>query len=547
MLVVDNNKMKLLRMKEKLLEVLPDNYQGYLDEFKSLAIEIDYEVVASLVNHIKETNYHDLPLEEQISVLSEIIQEYDDVNELQCSFKNVYQRYTNDPLGLSDISVIAIDEIRDRISNIEGYLLNSSHIENNKNELERLNLELISEEKRRTDSIELFKNKEQQLRNSFINAEGRVNGVADTYISFVQEFNILSLDLNRLLLDNSYLEDELNKVIIDKSLMSEEIAAANICYSYVPSFENKQTCDAINKKLVVAEYKFALLELANLIAKDFWEYDSVKLKREKLQMFNEIRLECLKKMDITLSIDPFTNLKIDEQLEIIESYGDNREKISVIRRKISNVNAVLEERLQKNVDFMVALNAAGTFIKDKTTFSEVKEEIKEDESFEIDILPNQVIDVRDKTEQFMFDRAQEKADSVIRYANQLYEANEETSSEIVNPELVILSGEVPESKVDNNEEIKISIGDIDEGNTAPVLGSDSNDLFQEVIPFSDATLFDNKYEDVFENEKEKNDSMLIDLSNPDVNGLKFVGPQSDDSFWTIKPDEIEEESKIKRR
>ena len=53
MLVVDNNKMKLLRMKEKLLEVSPDNYQNNLVDFRKLAIEIDNEVYNLLVNNIK--------------------------------------------------------------------------------------------------------------------------------------------------------------------------------------------------------------------------------------------------------------------------------------------------------------------------------------------------------------------------------------------------------------------------------------------------------------------------------------------------------------
>ena len=115
MLVVDNNKMKLLKMKEKLLEVSSDNYQENLDDYKKLATEIDLQAYASLVNHIKETNYHDLPLEEQINVLSDFVREYDDVNELQCSFRNVYQKYAGSILELSDISNILIDEIKERL------------------------------------------------------------------------------------------------------------------------------------------------------------------------------------------------------------------------------------------------------------------------------------------------------------------------------------------------------------------------------------------------------------------------------------------------
>ena len=566
MLVVDNNKMKLLKMKEKLLEVSPYDNQNCLNEFKNLAIDIDSEVFASLVDHIENTNYHDLPLEEQINVLAEFVQAYDDVNELQYSFKNVYQRYAGLPLQLSDMSIISIDSIKDRISCIEGYLLNNNNVENNKQELEQLNLDLIDEEKRRIDSLEIFKTKEAQLRNSFVNAEGRVAASDDAYISFVREFNILSLDLKQLLLDNQQLENELDQAVADKALTREEYEAAKVCYNYVPSFENKENCNAINKKLVFMEYKFALLEMASLIAKDFSEYDSVKLKREKLKVFNDMRVECLKKLDVVLLIDPFASLKINEQLEIIESYGDNKEKISSIRRKISNVNFLLESRLKRNVDFMVELNALNNFITDKTSFGVVKEVAKHDEATKNIVLPSQVVGVVDiPNNLLMLDRAREKANSVIRRVSEMFVDTNVDVPQTVNPDLVILPSisleeeqndavALEEKPVETAPEIEVPIEFpeiADYSNSDEAIGSDNNDLFQEVVPFDSTKLFDNKYDDIFTNsEKEPEVSnMLIDLSDTANNDLNIAsaGQQGGDAFWITKDDDVEEVIKTKRR
>ena len=547
MLVVDNNKMKLLRMKEKLLEVSPDNYQNNLVDFRKLAIEIDNEVYNLLVNHIKETNYHDLPFEEQLDVLNNIVKEYDDLNELECSFKNIYQKYSNEQLDLSDLSNILIDAINDRISHIQGYLLNNSYLEKSKIELENLSLELISEEKRHNDALKLFDEKEEQLKTSFLNAEGRKKSINndDSYISFISEFEDNSLDLRKLLIDDQLLNEELGKTITDKSSAVSELEAARICYRYVPSIDNKEAFDLIALKVAKFDYKFTLLQMVNLITTKFNDYKMVKSKREKLKALNAIRLDNLKKMGINLLIDPFKQLKIDEQLNIIENYGDNLERISVIRRNIVNVNTLVENRNRNNINFMVLLNASTNFIKDKTSFEEVKDEaidvINEKEDIGKNIKYNQVISINDTNQEFMIERAKEKTDSVIKRVNQLYTKKEDSNKIMLSPDLIVLPSKTEDEIIDDKQEelfpeIDKNEVEIQNETKEDVLDNAVDDLFQDVKPFEDTVLFNNKYDDVFE--EKKDDSVFVQNTADEM-------PQ--DLFWVTDDKELDEEQKVKKR
>ena len=101
MLVIDDSKLKLLKMKEKMLD-LAINDNTTLDEYKTLAIQIDSECYEMIINKVKDNNYNNLPFEEQIKFFNEIIEDYDYLNELQCRFKKVYAKYSEEELELSD-------------------------------------------------------------------------------------------------------------------------------------------------------------------------------------------------------------------------------------------------------------------------------------------------------------------------------------------------------------------------------------------------------------------------------------------------------------
>lgn len=174
MLVIDENKLKLLKMKEKLLEVTEGNQEAALDDYKKLAIEIDNEMYEAIINKIKNTNYHNLPLEEQLKFLTDIEKDYESFNEFQCEFRNVVEKYTDSEFDLSDIGNILIDVIRNRISIISGYLINIKNIERNKEKLEKLNTQLITEEKKKEAIEEKLIQLDDELINNMLNAEGRL-------------------------------------------------------------------------------------------------------------------------------------------------------------------------------------------------------------------------------------------------------------------------------------------------------------------------------------------------------------------------------------
>ena len=144
MLVVDDTRTNLLKMKEKLLKITKGDRQQLLDEYKDLVISIDRDEYNALISKIKSTNYIDLPLEEQVSFFNDIIDNYNSLNEMQYRYRNLYNSYSDIPLELSDISKIFIDTISERSSVIQGYLMNNKNLESNKVELEKLNLDLIN-------------------------------------------------------------------------------------------------------------------------------------------------------------------------------------------------------------------------------------------------------------------------------------------------------------------------------------------------------------------------------------------------------------------
>ncbi len=103
MLIIDDNKMKLLKMKRKLLEVSFNNRDKVLNEYKDIILDIDNEAYNNLINEINEIDYTTLSLEEQIEFFNQIDADYTYLYELQCNFKRIYLKYSNMDIELSDI------------------------------------------------------------------------------------------------------------------------------------------------------------------------------------------------------------------------------------------------------------------------------------------------------------------------------------------------------------------------------------------------------------------------------------------------------------
>ena len=540
MLVIDENKMKLLKMKEKLLEVSFDNYQQHLADYKELAIEIDKQAYDALIEQIKNTDYYSLPLEEQAQVLTDIKGEYDSLNELQCSFRNVYRKYTSEELGLSDIHSILIDQIDDRINKIQGYLVNNYYLENNKKQLENLNLELIDEEKRRISAEARFHEMEKELRDNFLNAEGRITSNVNQieYTSVIKEYNDNGFDLKQMLADGDLLDKILDKTNSEKNSAEEKLVATKICYESAPTYDNKEIYDSIAFDMVKIRYRLTLVQMANLVARDFSRYESIKTKREQLKALNDVRLNCLKKMNVNVMIDPFSRIKLDEQLSVIDSFNDNKEKIAVTRRNITNLSTVIDSRIKTNTDFMVALNVHQEFVKDKTSFDDVKFELNEDtnnddliigssvnesdsKTFEYD--ENQVVKVTDLKDGFLADRVKEKTDNVISAVIKLFNQSDEKEIEIVTPELSIqpvLNSETIDTST--SEEVPIEIQE--ENNEFAFLTEPNSEIFTDNNESNVEPLFDNS-----SNEKNMEPTFLVEPSEEIFTNMTPSNDIADDS------------------
>ncbi len=124
MLVIDDSKLNLLKMKEKLLELSPNNLDKYLDDYHKLVLEIDEDCYQMILKEIKDSNYNNLPFEEKIKVFADIINDYNYLNELQHLFRRTFSKYSNEELNLSPLDNIMIDEVQSKKSMIEGYLIN---------------------------------------------------------------------------------------------------------------------------------------------------------------------------------------------------------------------------------------------------------------------------------------------------------------------------------------------------------------------------------------------------------------------------------------
>ena len=508
MLVIDDSKMKLLKMKERLLEISAGVDKTALEDYKKLAVEIDSQIYNNLFEKIKNINTHNYSLEEQLVFLNEILQDYEDLYQLRCSFEMIYGRYSTEKLELSDLSNILLDNIKNRKSIVEGYLVNSKNIDNIKKELEKLNFKLIQEENKKDEIGRKVKQLETELRNNILNAEGRI--YSDTgslkYTSIVQEFRDNSLDLKELLSNKTLLEEEFSKINEKEVASSEKLQAAKICYQNMPSSENLLVYHDIDVDAAKVRYKLILLRIATLIAEEAEDYTGALEKRMEIDSLNSVRKECLNKIGIKLSIDSFSRIRLKEQINILQALGDNSKEIAVIRENIDNYNTLIEQRISQNNEFMLTINDNVEFIKDDTSFVNIVEDnnvdvIKVANLTDSNYL-NKVIKVSDLSDNFMYDIVKQKTAGVINRVNEVYNGVPVSVSEdITSPELLV----VPSSDLDND---------------------DNKDLFNEYDVEAETIdtiddVFPEKEEDVFLPEIEKSDDVFPsnELDNDDNKDL----------------------------
>jgi len=507
-LVVDDNKLKLLRMKEKLLEVSLDNREKLLPEYKNIVIDIDKTMYEELINMIRNTNYHNLPFDEQLTFLTNLESEYNSFNEFQCRYRNIYERYSSDKLELSSISDIYIDKIREKIAAISGYLINNKNLLKHRDSLEKLNIELIEAEKKKEAIASKFISLEQALRNSVLNAEGRIDNNGELeYTSIVKEFSTNGFDLVKLLDDSSLLDREIDKA--NSLLLSEEekLEAAKVCFNSMPNIDTKKLYNISFVEVLMARYRLVLLNFAKLIANEFINYEEIKEKRENIIDLIKERIELLRDLEIKYLVDPFDRIKITEQLEIIELLGKNVQSVALIKEKIKNTFDIVEEIKSKNNELFMIISQDAALFKDTKSLSQAVEKftIKSKHNNEDSKI---VVGIKEIPDEFNSSMVYEKTSGVIsRVYQMLTNISVDTPKQDIVPQLVIQKDDTFTDRSLGEEIFELGDSDASFDNMKSI----DDQLFSEINPFEETQLFTNKTDDVFSiesnKENEKNDEM----------------------------------------
>lgn len=470
MIDINDKDFKLLKMTESLLSRVDDDRlrEDALDRYAILSKKIDEKSFQELVRKIKEYE-HNQTLEEELDELEEIDNSYIQLEETQYKFKNIYKMYTDKKLSLSELDEIDIEKIRNRKNLVLGYLVNKKNIQELKKELEEWNEQLINEDKKRANARDKFKRLEDELRKSFVNAEGRKETVS-AYTSVRNEYEDNGMDLNKLIQDKEFMDETYRTITSRRQEKEELLETGKICYESNPSKENKEILDNLRMEAVKVRYQLSLIKIARLIASEMDEYDKLIDKREQLLDLIKKRVSYLGTLGKKFVVDPFGRVKIQEQLGYIEtSLEDNSKIIMRIRKSINEGSNRLEELINDNSTFLSELNTQDMeFICDKKRFGDIDAsfvdifDTKDDNDDEKIILDNQVVSVRDASQEFRTNIVREKTSGVIR---RVYE--------------MVMNEEIPDSKMEEApqlimEEVDNDIEDIlDDKATQP-----ADDMFE---------------------------------------------------------------------
>ena len=422
MIDINDNDFKLLKMNESLLSKIKDKdlIDKTIKDYSLLAKKIDERNYQEFISRIKNKK-HNQTLEEELSYLEELENEYTQLEELQCKFRNIYNMYCDDELSLSDLSTIKIDKIRERKNLISGYLINIKNIDTTKGELEKFNEQLIFEDKKKTNNREKYLRLEEELKNAFINAEGRKETVS-AYTSVKNEYEENGFDIQRLVNDKEYLNSKLIEVQNIRKEKEDLLKTGKICYENMPSKENKEVLNSLNVDAIVVRYQLSLLKIVNLIVNYQDSYDKLLEKREQLLDLIKKRVSYLGTLGKKFVVDPFSRIKIQEQVGYIEtSLEDNTRMISRIRKSINESSNKLEELMNKNSEYLMIIpQEHDDYIVDKLSFSDVDVSSVDDNILVGDwtnivdsVYDNQVISVKEMPNSFKKDIVSEKTRGVI--------------------------------------------------------------------------------------------------------------------------------------
>lgn len=518
MLVIDDNMLKLAKMQETLLERSINGREANLEKYKNTVMEIDMIAFSGLLDELACINEHNQSLEEELKFLEGVKGSYEQLVELQFTFKRVCELYGNNTLRLSDLSRLNIEYIDERISVINGYLVNLKNIETNKEKLQILNEQLIEEEKNRKLLEERLLDLENALRESFLGAEGRCldNGELK-YISVVSEYENIGLDFRKLLEETDELDELINSLNSERIEMEEKLKTAEICYNSVPSSDSKLILDEINKEFLRVKYRLTMLKILKLLSGNCNKYDLFKKKREDILDLIKYRKSCLEKLGVRISIDPFSRTKTLEQFNTILALRDNSKDIEKIKKEIVSLSERVEQMINQNTLYMVSLNDTKDLVINKTSMNDIDiSSVSLDFGEQMDsiaVLDNQVIAVNAVPLMFNMAIVKQKTKGVIKRVNEMMRSisNEVVRDDNVSvPELVIVPKhaepvvESVELKRDdtifNDYDISFDIStnnDSEEVKTASQTVNSDLDLFETITnPFEETAMFVDRTDEV---------------------------------------------------
>ena len=251
---------------------------------------------------------------------------------------------------------------------------------------------------------------------------------------------------------------------------------------------------------------------------------------EQIKYLNTIRINCLSSMGISFIIDPFSRLKVNDQLNTLNSFEYDPEEIRLLRRKISNLTEVIESRSERDSEFRSALAEPVSFVKTDNEPIVIPEDIVVDEEIDDEkaVLENQVIAISAFLYPEMIPRIKEKANGVVKRVYELFDTVPEVRT--YNPELVV--EELPEELV-SEDEMPI----FEDEKSEPFPEEIDDELFEEIKPFEEAPLFSDRYEtDIFDGntntKPETSPENVVDKTEEMVENT--AEPTLPDVFWVTQ-------------
>ena len=465
MLTIDDNMFKLIKMQESLLKVATGDRSYHLSNYVKNVMMIDKKLFDELVDIMKGTSEYNQTLEEELVHLEKVKSAYNQVLEFQMRFRNVCESYGKDDLELSDMSLLNIKYIDERISVINGYLTNIKNIEENKDKLEELNDKLVNEEKKREfleKKIELF---EKKLREDFIYASLKqvVFGKLESY-DIIFEYSKLGYDAVRLLDNPLELDNKYRNIDIQASEITEKYEAARLCYNNLFDNDSKNILSEIEKEFYLIKYKYIMLKLLKLLVSEANTCELAKVKRENFVELINSRSKCLEKLKINNPLNILSAVDMEGQMNEINELSVCIKSIHDTRKKISELSSRTESMINENNSYLISLSDTKELIRSKVSFKDVDITTFDDMNLEMvkkKATPseNQVVGVKSVSSLFKLIISKQKANSVITRICSMYLKEDEktrtASADLVEetPELVIVS---------EKEEIRDDVSHVEE-------------------------------------------------------------------------------------